>query len=43
MAFFSSPQKPAVHTLRVLAHLLRYPTAELREHAGELRLSLIHI
>ncbi|MDZ4124708.1 MAG: nitrate reductase molybdenum cofactor assembly chaperone, partial [Hydrogenophaga sp.] len=37
MAFFSSPQKPAVHTLRVLAHLLRYPTNELREHAGELR------
>ncbi|QHE74803.1 nitrate reductase molybdenum cofactor assembly chaperone [Hydrogenophaga sp. PBL-H3] len=37
MAFFSSPPKPAVHTLRVLAHLLRYPTAELREHAGELR------
>lgn len=37
MAFFSTPQKPAVHTLRVLAHLLRYPTAELREHAAELR------
>ena len=37
MGFFSTSQKPAVHTLRVLAHLLRYPTAELREHAGELR------
>ena len=37
MGFFSSPPKPAVHTLRVLAHLLRYPTADLREHAGELR------
>ena len=29
-----------MHTLRVLAHLLRYPTAELREHAGELREAL---
>ena len=37
MGLFSTPPKPAVHTLRVLAHLLRYPTAELREHAGELR------
>lgn len=37
MAFFSSAQKPAVHTLRVLAHLLRYPTTALREHAAELR------
>jgi nitrate reductase delta subunit len=37
MGLFSTPQKPAVHTLRVLAHLLRYPTPELREHAGELR------
>lgn len=37
MGLFSNTQKPAVHTLRVLAHLLRYPTADLREHAGELR------
>jgi nitrate reductase delta subunit len=31
-----SPNKPAPHTLRVLARLLSYPDAELREHAGEL-------
>ena len=37
MGLFSTTPRPAVHTLRVLAHLLRYPTAELREHAGEMR------
>ena len=40
MGLFSNTQKPAVHTLRVLAHLLRYPTPQLREHAGELREAL---
>ena len=28
--------RPAPHTLRVMARLLSYPDAELREHAGEL-------
>ena len=42
MGLFSTPPKPAVHTLRVLSHLLRYPTAELRAHAGELREALRH-
>ncbi len=31
-----SPTRPAPHTLRVLARLLSYPDAGLREHAGEL-------
>ena len=31
MGLFSTTPKPAVHTLRVLAHLLRYPSAELRD------------
>ncbi|MBI3154730.1 MAG: nitrate reductase molybdenum cofactor assembly chaperone [Burkholderiales bacterium] len=35
MARFASPPK-AAYTLRVLAHLLRYPDAALREHLGEL-------
>ena len=32
--------KPITLTLRVLAHLLSYPGAELRQHLGELRLAL---
>ncbi|PRD64162.1 nitrate reductase molybdenum cofactor assembly chaperone [Malikia granosa] len=36
MSIFNSRPVPAVHTLRVLAHLLRYPDAELRAHLGEL-------
>jgi nitrate reductase delta subunit len=36
MPIFPSRPVPAVHTLRVLAHLLRYPDAELRAHLGEL-------
>ena len=34
--FTSTPRKMSL-TLRVLAHLLRYPVAEVREHLGELR------
>jgi nitrate reductase molybdenum cofactor assembly chaperone NarJ/NarW len=36
MGLFDSPPK-ATYTLRVLAHLLRYPDAGLRAHLGELR------
>ncbi len=37
MALFQkSGPVPAVHTLRALAHLLRYPDAQLRAHLGEL-------
>lgn len=36
MTLFASPPK-AAYTLRVLAHLLRYPDAELRAHLPELR------
>lgn len=34
---FNKPLPQARLTLRVLAHLLRYPDAELRAHVGELR------
>ena len=34
---FNKPLPQARLTLRVLAHLLRYPDAELRAHLGELR------
>jgi nitrate reductase molybdenum cofactor assembly chaperone NarJ/NarW len=37
MSFFASTPGKMSLTLRVLAHLLRYPDAELREHLGELR------
>jgi nitrate reductase delta subunit len=37
---FSTPIPQARLTLRVLAHLLRYPDAELRAHVGELRTAL---
>ena len=41
MALFSpSPPSQVRLTLRVLAHLLRYPDAELRAHLGELREAL---
>ena len=33
---FMSAPKPMKMTLRVLAHLLRYPDRELRAHLGEL-------
>lgn len=36
MKLFDKPP-PAARTLRVLAHLLRYPDAELRAHLDELR------
>jgi nitrate reductase molybdenum cofactor assembly chaperone NarJ/NarW len=36
MGLFSNRSVPVVHTLRVLAHLLRYPDADLRAHLGEL-------
>jgi len=38
---FSTPIPQARLTLRVLAHLLRYPDAELRAHVGELRAALL--
>lgn len=36
MGLFTNRSTPVVHTLRVLAHLLRYPDADLRAHLGEL-------
>ena len=39
MKFFDTPPQAAL-TLRVLAHLLRYPDAQLRAHLGELRQAL---
>ena len=36
MALFQTSPRPMVHSLRVLAHLLRYPDAGLRAHLGEL-------
>ena len=36
MALFQTQAPRMVHSLRVLAHLLRYPDAELRAHLGEL-------
>jgi nitrate reductase delta subunit len=40
MSLFSSPPGPARLTLRVLAHLLRYPDAELRVHLPEMQQAL---
>jgi nitrate reductase delta subunit len=40
MALFSSTPPQARLTLRVLAHLLRYPDAAFREHAAELQQAL---
>lgn len=40
MSFFSSSPSEARLTLRVLAHLLRYPDAEFRAHTGEMRQAL---
>ena len=37
MALFSSPAQPMALTLRVLAHLLSYPDASLREHLPAMR------
>jgi nitrate reductase molybdenum cofactor assembly chaperone NarJ/NarW len=40
MKLFSSTLKPARLTLRVLAHLLRYPDADLRSHLVEMQQAL---
>jgi nitrate reductase molybdenum cofactor assembly chaperone NarJ/NarW len=40
MSFFSASPPKAARTLRVLAHLLRYPDAEFRAHTGELQAEL---
>ena len=40
MAIFSATSTPPRLTLKVLAHLLRYPDATLRAHLGELRVAL---
>jgi nitrate reductase molybdenum cofactor assembly chaperone NarJ/NarW len=40
MSFFNTPPVGATRTLRVLAHLLSYPDAELRSHLPELRAAL---
>ena len=40
MSLFSSPPPQARLTLRVLAHLLRYPDAELRAHLPEVQQAL---
>ncbi len=40
MNFFTTPPQPMTVTLRVLAHLLGYPDAELRVHLPELQAAL---
>lgn len=40
MSFFATPPKPMTVTLRVLAHLLSYPDAELRADLPELQTAL---
>ena len=40
MALFSSSPPQARLTLRVLAHLLRYPDTEFRAHTGEMQAAL---
>ncbi len=40
MSLFNTTPAPATKTLRVLAHLLSYPDAELRAHLPELRAAL---
>jgi nitrate reductase molybdenum cofactor assembly chaperone NarJ/NarW len=40
MSFFATPAKPMTMTLRVLAHLLSYPDAELRDHLPDLQAAL---
>jgi nitrate reductase molybdenum cofactor assembly chaperone NarJ/NarW len=40
MNLFNAPSQPMTVTLRVLAHLLSYPDAELRAHLPELRTAL---
>ena len=40
MSLFETTPRPATRTLRVLAHLLSYPDAELRAHLPELRTAL---
>jgi nitrate reductase assembly molybdenum cofactor insertion protein NarJ len=37
MSFFNTTPTTATKTLRVLAHLLSYPDAELRAHLPELQ------
>ena len=41
MKRFTTPTAPITKTLRVLAHLLSYPDAELRAHLPELRAALL--
>ena len=40
MSFFNTSPTTATKTLRVLAHLLSYPDAELRSHLPELQSAL---
>lgn len=40
MNLFSQPTAKATYTLRVLAHLLRYPDAAFRQHIPEMQLAL---
>jgi nitrate reductase molybdenum cofactor assembly chaperone NarJ/NarW len=40
MSFFNTSPTTATKTLRVLAHLLSYPDAELRSHLSELQSAL---
>ena len=40
MNLFSNKSAPATYTLRVLAHLLRYPDAEFRAHVPEMQQAL---
>jgi nitrate reductase delta subunit len=40
MSFFNTSPTSATKTLRVLAHLLSYPDAELRAHLPELQTAL---
>jgi nitrate reductase delta subunit len=40
MSFFHTTPSAATKTLRVLAHLLSYPDAELRAHLPELQAAL---
>ena len=40
MSLFNTPPVKATYTLRVLAHLLRYPDAAFRAHIPELQQAL---
>ena len=43
MGFFATPARPMTLTLRVLAHLLSYPDAELRAHRDAMREKRRHL